>query len=348
MQSTTLNFKNGASDKIYQASLEQKDCGWVVRFAYGRRGATLTAGTKTPEPVSLDQAERIYTKLIAEKMAKGYIPGEAGTSYGGQNGGDTGIRPQLLNPLAEAELEVLLDDDDFLLQPKLDGRRLLIRKRGAEVIGINRRGLECGLPEPFRETAFLFDEDFIVDGEAVGDVLHVFDLLQRDTRDLRPLPYKKRTEELLNMLATRSQQVFRWMPTFEGAFKRKRLATIRRQNMEGVVLKRASAPYAPGRPASGGDQRKFKFLKTASVIISALNSQRSVVMSLWEGDVLHFAGNVTIPANHPIPKVGQVVEVRYLYAMPGSGALFQPVFLGLRDDIISTECRRSQLEYKPN
>jgi len=348
MQNTTLYFKEGASDKIYQASLEPQDDGWVVRFAYGRRGATLTTGTKTSEPVSRDRAERIYAKLIAEKAAKGYTPGEAGTPYGGQNGGDTGIRPQLLNPLTEAELESLLDDDDFLLQPKLDGRRLLVHKRGTEVIGINRRGLECGLPEPFRAAASLFDEDFIIDGEAVGEALHVFDLLQRDTRDLRPLPYKKRTEELLHLLATCSQPVYRWMPTFEGGFKRKRLAVIRRQNMEGVVLKRASAPYSPGRPASGGDQRKFKFLKTASVIISALNSQRSVVMSLWEGDILHFAGNVTIPANHPIPKVGQVAEVRYLYAMPGSGALFQPVFLGLRDDNISTECLRSQLEYKPN
>jgi bifunctional non-homologous end joining protein LigD len=58
------------------------------------------------------------------------------------------------------------------------------------------------------------------------------------------------------------------------------------------------------------------------------------------------AGNVTIPPDHPIPAVGQVAEVRYLYAMPESGALFQPVYLGTRDDIEPGECLRSQLKFK--
>jgi bifunctional non-homologous end joining protein LigD len=345
MQSTTLYFKEGASDKVYQASLEPHNNGWVVRFAYGRRGATLTAGTKTPAPIALDQAERIYRKLITEKMAKGYAPGEAGTPYGGGES-DTGIRPQLLNPLTETELEGLLDDDDFWLQPKLDGRRLLIQKRENQVIGINRRGLECGIPETLRSAALSFDGDFLVDGEAIGDVLHVFDLLQKDGRDLRPLPYKHRSEELGRLLTSRTQSSLRLVPTYQGKLKRKETAVMREQKMEGVVLKRASAPFSAGRPSSGGDQRKFKFTKTVSVIVSAINRQRSVAMSLWEEDVLHFAGHVTIPPNHPVPTIGQVAEVRYLYALPESGVLYQPVYLGTREDVTSTECLRAQLEYK--
>ena len=41
----------------------------------------------------------------------------------------------------------------------------------------------------------------------------------------------------------------------------------------------------------------------------------------------------TIPANFPIPPVGALVEVRYLYCFPNGGSLFQPVYLGVRDDL---------------
>jgi hypothetical protein len=56
-------------------------------------------------------------------------------------------------------------------------------------------------------------------------------------------------------------------------------------------------------------------------------------------------GNVTIPANQPVPKVGQVLEVRYLYAYKG-GSLFQPTSLGVRDDVDPPECVIGQLKYK--
>lgn len=40
------------------------------------------------------------------------------------------------------------------------------------------------------------------------------------------------------------------------------------------------------------------------------------------------------------------VEIRYLYAYKG-GSLYQPAFLGERDDIPAEECVLSQLKYKP-
>ena len=58
------------------------------------------------------------------------------------------------------------------------------------------------------------------------------------------------------------------------------------------------------------------------------------------------AGNVTIPANQPVPQPGDVVEIRYLYAFPESGVLFQPVYLGLRTDITPDECGTRQLKFK--
>ena len=83
IKSVTLYFRQGRSDKVYQAAIEERGDRFIVSFAYGRRGTTLKAGTKTPQPVGLVQAERIHSKLVASKLAKGYRPGGDGTAYRG-------------------------------------------------------------------------------------------------------------------------------------------------------------------------------------------------------------------------------------------------------------------------
>ena len=112
------------------------------------------------------------------------------------------------------------------------------------------------------------------------------------------------------------------------------------------MFKRLDAPYTPGKPNSGGAQLKFKFVATLSAIVAKVNAKRSVELSLFKGRSLISCGNVTIPANHDIPKVGMVVDVRYLYAYRASHALHQPVYLGLRDDVEPGECLVSQLKFK--
>ena len=72
----TLYYRQGASDKVYQAALEPRGEGFVVHFAFGRRGSTLNTGTKTASPVDYEAAKRIYDKLVREKTAKGYTPGQ--------------------------------------------------------------------------------------------------------------------------------------------------------------------------------------------------------------------------------------------------------------------------------
>ena len=44
-------------------------------------------------------------------------------------------------------------------------------------------------------------------------------------------------------------------------------------------------------------------------------------------------GNVSVPVNKTMPHPGDIIEVRYLYAMPNSHALYQPFYSRLRDDI---------------
>jgi len=81
-------------------------------------------------------------------------------------------------------------------------------------------------------------------------------------------------------------------------------------------------------------------------VVAQINAKRSVEVRLLYGDGWHTAGNVTIPANHDVPSVGAVVEVRFLYAFKESGVLYQPTFLGTRTDIGQLECLAVQLKFK--
>ena len=345
MESTTLYFKEGSSDKNYQAAIEQKETGYVVNYAYGRRGSTLSTGTKTSSPVSYDVAKGIYDKLVKEKTAKGYTTGEDGVAYTNGSRKATDVRPQLLNAVVDAD--TFLMDDSFFLQEKKDGKRLLIRKQGNDVTGINRRGVECGIPDSIRVAAGSVPHDYLVDGEAVGDTHHVFDLLEVGGSSLRHIPYRERLIKLAQLIAHGKKTGIQWVRTTSGYLAKCRaFERLRDERAEGVVFKRISSPYSPGRPSSGGDHLKFKFVETASVVVQAINSKRSVQIGVWDHGKLVPAGNVTIPLDQPIPQVGDISEIRYLYAIGSSGSLYQPVYLGVRDDITAEECTRDQLKFR--
>ena len=100
LESVTLYYREGASDKVYQCQIEPAGERFVVNFAYGRRGSTLNTGTKTNVPVDYDSAKRIFDKLVKEKQGKGYTPGESGTPYQHSEQQPSGIFPQLLNAKA--------------------------------------------------------------------------------------------------------------------------------------------------------------------------------------------------------------------------------------------------------
>lgn len=347
MEHITLYYRQGSSDKVYQASIEPQDGGHVVNFAYGRRGQTLNTGTKMRTPVDYAVAKAIYDKLVKEKTAKGYTVAEDGTPYQHIENASTGIHCQLLNPIGDDQIESLLNDLSFWLQPKYDGRRLLIDKRGEKIRGINRLGLSVALPHTIQAEVANLPLDVILDGECIGDELHAFDLLLIDKDDMSSHRYGERYLRLMNVLASfQHQHISLAQTAFTGKQKRDMFDQLKKANAEGVVFKQIDAPYTPGRPASGGPQLKYKFVTTASFIVGKINAKRSIGLLLFDGDKIKPAGNVTIPANHEIPAPGWVVECRYLHAHRESGSIYQPVYLGVRDDVPSEECTTAQLKFK--
>ena len=350
MESITLYYKEGSSDKVYTTSIEPHEDGYRVNFAYGRRNSTLQTGTKTPVPVSYNAAKTIFDKLVREKQAKGYSVGEYGTPYGNsENAGKfTGFLPQLLNPIEDHKVHLFITDPAYWMQEKMDGKRLMLRKEGDNITGINRKGLEVGIPETMVKSARQCTVNFLMDGEAVGDVFWVFDLLSIGDQDLRPMRSAERSLRLSQLLvSSRFPYICPVSTAYLAKDKKELFEELKAHGREGVVFKHIEAPYVPGRPSSGGSQFKFKFWNTASFIVRSNNPQRSVSLALRDGSREVMTGNVTIPPNHEIPAVRQVVECRYLYAFKESGCIYQPTYLGARDDINPEECTADQLKWKP-
>jgi predicted DNA-binding WGR domain protein len=352
IQSASLQYREGNSDKEYHAAIEPSGEGYIVTFAYGRRGNTLTTGTKTTYPVSLAEATKAFDKLVASKLAKGYHYSSASAGetrpyqQSGDEGRDSGIRCQLLNAIDESELSRLLTGRTHCLQEKHDGRRLMVRKQGDTITGINRRGLVVAIPDAIREAVEHIPFDVLIDGEAVGDALHAFDLLEVKGNDFRHRRYIDRFAGLI-MTIPPNLPALRWVSTsVDPNDKIEIYEELRSTNREGIVFKEIDAPFSPGRPNSGGPQLKFKFVESASFVVTGINAKRSVTLGLYDSDKLVPAGNVTIPPNHAIPQMGNVVDARYLHAFKVSGSIYQPVYLGPRTDIPESECVVEQLKYK--
>lgn len=340
-----LSYRQGSSDKVYQVALEPKDGLYVVNVAFGRRGSTLQTGTKTAQPVAYATAEKIFHQVVKEKQAKGYTEAADGVPYTHAERTHSGLQPQLLNAVDETEAARLLGDPAWCVQEKFDGRRRLVKLDGAALCGLNKQGLTTGLPSVLIPELRSLNADVVLDAEVVGEHLHVFDLLLQDETTWMLRPYGERLEALARLLGRENLPHVHLVETAQDSTaKFQFFQRLRQRNAEGLVFKRLEAPYEPGRPNSGGPALKFKFVATASVLVDRHNAQRSVAIR-FHGQT-KATGNVTILPNQEVPPVGAVIEVRYLYAFRESLALYQPVYLGVRDDVSPDECTVAQLKFR--
>lgn len=349
----SLSYQDDRSDKVYSAAVIEKDDGFVVEFSYGRRGSTLTAGTKTPVPVPRAKAESIFNKLVKEKLDKGYrasnddAPAMVGVSSVKQA---SGILPQLLNPIDRNAAMALIEDDQWIEQEKLNGERRLIEATSSGIRGINKKGQIVALlahihDEVRRVMEALNIAWLVIDGEQVGDHFWAFDLLA-ENKDLASEAVELRVSRLHEIIA--ASDVLLMTPTaMTRDAKRRLFEAVERGQGEGVVFKRRGSAYLPGRPNSGGDQLKFKLKESATVrVCTGREGKRSIGMEVLDvvTGLWRFVGNCTIPPNHAVPNVGDVVEVEYLYCVD---CLYQPVYLGPRTDQDASDCTTTQLKYKP-
>ena len=349
LKKVSLHMQEGASDKVYEVALVQSDGGHRVFAWNGRRGSTLTQHDKTgAAPVSLEAAEKVFAKLVNEKSRKGYqLVGEGAdrVEIVGERV-DTGMRAQLLEPIEPDDIESKLRDPNWIAQIKHDGVRMQLRVDGDSAVSANRRGQVSGMPVAVADGVRALG-DCEIDGECVGEVLHVFDVTARNGLTLKHLSVAEREAILVALIPnTDSGAVRRVASAYTEAEKRSMLEHAVTSGAEGIVFKRADAPYAAGLAASGNSWMKLKFVQTLSAVVDGANTKRSVRISLRDADGAPLpVGSVTVPANQEIPPVGAVVEVRYKAAFP-DGSLEQPALIGLRTDILPEECLATQRRFR--
>jgi len=343
---TNLYFQEGSSDKVYQVRLVESGGGFFVNYANGRRGSSLRSGTKTKIPVTREKANFIFEKLVKRKKSEGYTENENAATFSSVDAEQSDIKCQLLNPIDAAEASRLCSDPRYMLQEKFDGERRPIEKNNEGIKGVNRKGLYVGLSNVLVTELKNSKHDFILDSEDLGDKAAVFDILELDGQSLTHLPCLERLGILEGLGLGSVLKVVK--TAYTEAEKRAMMLEVDARKGEGVVFKEISAPYTAGCPSSGGSQLKHKFYDEATVVVSVINdNRRSVLVSVVSDDgQLQDVGNVTIPPNKDIPTVGQFVEVRYLYAYPNGGSLYQPTYKGVRTDKQNAD-KVSSLKFKP-
>lgn len=347
IQSIRFTLTEGSSDKEYQIHLLEESSGnYIVNGLNGRRNGTLTTQPKTKDgAVSLEAAQTIFNQLVKERSRKGYVvDGESSPSeFVVVAKTKDATLVQLIQVLkTREELDAMINDPKYCLQEKKNGERRTIDKNKESIKGGNKKGETVSIPKNIAD-ALSSHSDIELDCEIIGDNLYIFDLLRYETNDLRNKPYKERLETLNSLKFGKNIQIVK--TAFTTAAKKKMLAELEEAKSEGVVAKLLTGTYKIG--LEGSTSYKYKFYKTATVKVSSLTkNKRSVQMSVLDGKSFTEIGSVTIAVNQEMPKVGDYLEVRYLYAYKG-GSLYQPTFLFSRTDVVDSDARIEQLEYKP-
>ena len=228
------------------------------------------------------------------------------------------------NPFEHTEVmlarltETLPSDMGWVYELKYDGHRTVGYAAGGKVRLMTRNGHDCtetfadaadALSELFKERAAVVDGEMVVVGEngvpdfgalqahtrrrnKEGLCYVLFDLLALDGIDLRDRPLTERKQKLKALLKD-APPMLSYSEHTEKMTKAG-LEAIKKRGMEGIVAKRADAPYTAGK---NGDWLKVKFRNAQEYVIggytlSDAGEIRSLLVGYYEEGDLQYAGRV--------------------------------------------------------
>jgi len=314
------------------------------------------------------------------------------------------VRAEDVEPMLAATRERPFSRPGWLFEVKLDGYRMRVaREHGrSRLLTRNGRDASPAFPELARAVEALPFEDLLMDGELVvldesgrpsfqrlqnrarlsrvpdirhaavenAATLYLFDLLAVDGHDLRPLPLARRKALLAELLPRAGP--LRYSEHFAEQGE-ELYEQVVRLGLEGIVAKKADAPYRSGRSehwlkiradrtddfvvvgytAPRGSRGGFGALHVADYVDGRLTyagragsgftaAQLQEVAATLERDRRAdppCAGPVPADKSHTWVEPTLVCEVRYK-EWTEEGLLRQPVFLRFRDDKRPEECVR--------
>ena len=354
-----LACHSGSKDAVYHLQIVEVPGGFLVNYQNGRRGGTLASGSKTPNPVALEAAQKIFNSVVKQKLTASppYIqdgaPAPRFTEVSATVAARaTGLGVQLLADMSDtADIFGLIKNPNVVVQQKFDGERRLLarRKSGDRLVGSNRKGLEVQVPAEIEEALGNFVG--VLDGEIIGAQFYAFDLLEVNGMSLRRDCYLERKVNLNGWARHFGPAVQVVQDALTATDKKMMIDLVRALGQEGVVFRALDDTWSEGLPARGHIRFKLKNWLDATVeVLSVATDKRSVGIGVRNQQPIIKSelvgiGNVGIPTTVEMPKVGDLIDVKYLYAFEG-GSLFQPTFKRFRTDLEPAAADLGQLQYK--
>ncbi|MDO5683133.1 MAG: non-homologous end-joining DNA ligase, partial [Propionibacteriaceae bacterium] len=225
------------------------------------------------------------------------------------------IEPMLASP-AEVK-DVRRGELEF--EVKWDGYRAVASVAGGEALYRSRRGIDftATYPELAELAGLVGDHEVVLDGEIIAMDAHgrstfellqthssgaaaahymVFDLLHLDGRSLVRDPYLERRAALEDLLGEGGR--FVRVPTTFGDDADLALTTSRQLGLEGVIAKRPTSVYQPGKRAHTWLKIKHRFTQDVVIVgwtpseTSAARVLGALIIAVNDGDRLTFVGKV--------------------------------------------------------
>lgn len=234
-----------------------------------------------------------------------------------------------------------LSNDNWAMQQKIDGWRMLLSCGEDGVKTYNRKGEHLDCPETIIEYFSKLTTHWVFDGELLNDVYYIFDVLEIPTGDIRSWPLSRRYE-MLAMLKDKFKGPTEVLPLYTEN-KETKLEELLEATAEGVVFKRLDAEYIGKKTNS---QLKYKFTKQVDCVIldRGIENKDNFVLGMYNGNEFIDVGKCSsLTGDGPEADVGSVVQVNILYVTKGN-RLYQPVKPMIRFDKDPKECLIDQLD----
>ncbi len=233
--------------------------------------------------------------------------------------------PAFVEPCLATLADKPPESDNWIHEIKFDGYRLQARLDNGKVKLLTRRGLDWTgkFPTIAEAVAKLPAKTALVDGELVAEgddglssfsllqqdlkagrhdrmVFYVFDLMHLDGRDLKSLALSARKAALARLVA-KSPEILRLSQslTEPGDVLLKHACKM---GLEGIVSKRADAPYRSGR---GHDWIKTKCSDRQELVVAGFvpstadaHAIGALVLGYYEGGKLRYAGRTGTGFSH--------------------------------------------------
>lgn len=260
------------------------------------------------------------------------------------------MKPMLAETADDRRAGVLLTNDEWVAQQKVDGHRVLVTIEDGKVTCLNRQGkpkTTMITPQMISEFSRFHIGEWVFDGELVDGVFWLFDMPVAGNHVSPTDPLAWRLDVLDNLYGQvlTDSKIVRLLPREEGTENKQALADrLRKDGGEGVMFKSLNGRYESGRRSR--HLLKWKFVNTVDCVVVAVdsNGKENLTLALWRDGRLVEVGDCTGRAGDGSGafKVGDVAEVKYLY-MGAGGRLYQPTYPLLRTDKDPSECTFDQV-----